>query len=183
MLKQLNKLTSASVICAVMAMSGGAAVAAEASCPTGSVTANVKGKAKTNVLADGRTLGVGKFNIHGKGPLTCSVHGVPTDTGYIHTLVCGDSVSVPGVGAIRSQLVLSSQFTAPPAFQSCSTGGFAGTFTEVSTPMYGRGIFSATGGGSVRTTGTLNCAGGVDMSMTGNLCVTTKAVTLADVDD
>ena len=162
---------------AVLALASGAASAEELPCQGRLVP--IKGKIATNALGPGETLGVLAGNIDEQLKLKCGIQGKaffnPDGSfgGFTHTLVCDDSVSVYGQ-TVHSQAVSISRYDGMPQFQSCGIPGMDlqyGSFREISDPQSGRGIFSPTGGGRLYVEGTVNCAGAVDMKVTGQVCV------------
>lgn len=103
-----------------------------------------------------------------------------TTISFIHNLVCDDSVLVtdPQTGKtdnIHSQITLNTSGRA--ALQACIPDvpqvGFYGTFTEISAPVSGRGIFQGVTKGAVVIEGTINCQGAVNMKVRGELCLRT----------
>ncbi|NMF89133.1 hypothetical protein [Aromatoleum petrolei] len=164
---------------AVLALASGAASADELPCEAPGRLVPISGKILTNALGPGDTLGVLAGKIDGMPSLKCGIHGKaffnPDGSfgGFTHTLVCDDVVPAQyGGERIHTQAVSISRFSSVPDFRSCGIPGLEfGSFTEVSDPQSGRGIFSPTGGGRLYIDGTVNCAGAVDMKFTGKVCL------------
>ena len=144
-------------------------------CPANTRAAHVQGTMKTNAVAPGETLGVAQLVVQGAGMLRCGLHGLATGpTGFTHTLVCDDNAAVANsTDTVHSQLITSSQFVPPTAFQACATpaGAIQGSFNEISDPFFGRGAFSSAGGGRIYAQGSINCAGAVDITLSGTVCL------------
>ena len=138
----------------------------------GTVTNNAFVKPGTATPPVLETVGVARVVVQGKGVLRCGLHGVSSSPGtFIDTLVCDDTVTVPNsTDTVHSQLITHTRFTVPPT-QLCASGGMQGTFKEISDPFFGRGAFSSSGGGRLYVQGTMNCAGSIDMSFYGNVCL------------
>lgn len=163
---------------AALTLASGAASAQELPCEAPGQLVPISGKILTNALGPGDTLGVLSGSADGI-KLKCGIQGKaffnPDGTfgGFTHTIVCDDVASAPyGSEKIHSQAVSISRFSSAPDFRSCGIPGLEyGSFTEVSDPQSGRGIFSPTGGGRLYIDGTVNCAGAVDMKFSGKVCL------------
>lgn len=160
-------------------VASGAAGAQELPCEAPGRLVPISGKIGTNALGPGDTLGVLTGKIDGVPNLKCGIQGKaffnPDGTfgGFTHTIVCDDVAPVQyGSDRIHSQAVSISRFASVPDFRSCGIPGLEyGSFSEVSDPQSGRGIFSPAGGGRLYIDGTVNCAGAVDMKFTGKVCL------------
>jgi len=151
----------------------------EPPCPANSTVAYVQGTVSNSAFVKPgtsglETVGVAQMVIQGKGMMRCALHGVAIGQGsFIDTLVCDDKVAVPNsTDTVHSQLITYTHFTVPPT-QTCTSpaGAVQGSFSEISDPFFGQGAFSSTGGGRLHVQGTINCAGSVDMSFYGNVCL------------
>lgn len=171
----IRGITAAAV--AVLALASGAASADERACE--GRLAPINGKIVTNALGPGETLGVLAGTLDGQLKLKCGIQGRaffnPDGTfgGFTHTLVCDDTVSALGQ-TLHSQIVAISRYDGMPQFRSCGIPGVDlqyGSFREITEPQSGRGIFAPAGGGRLQVEGTVNCAGAVDMKVSGEVCV------------
>lgn len=177
----LIRCTTLMLAAAVFAVTSGAASAEERPCEAPGRLVPIAGKIVTNSLGPGDTLGTLQGNLPASKKLKCGIQGKafmnPDGSfgGFTHSLVCDDAVPAEnGVEMIHSQAVAISRFDGLPNFSSCGIPGMDlqyGTFRETSDPQSGRGIFSPTGGGRLYIEGTVNCAGAVDMSFIGQVCL------------
>lgn len=177
----VNSLIRGMAVAAVaaLAIASGAASADELPCEAPARLVPISGRILTNALGPGDTLGVLAGKIEGLPSLKCGIQGKaffnPDGSfgGFTHTLVCDDVAPAQyGGEKIHSQAVSISRFSSVPDFRSCGIPGLEyGSFTEISDPQSGRGIFSPTGGGRLYIDGTVNCAGAVDMKFTGKVCL------------
>jgi hypothetical protein len=181
-----NKKNSLSaVVLSVLAMFAGQASAV--SCPSDTRPAEVRGEIKNNAISPGTTLGIAHVRIEDRKTLRCGVMGnggMGTDhntISFVHSLVCDDDVLVtdPQTGKtenIHSQLVMNTsgrssfQFCVPDAPEK----GVYGTFTEISVPVFGRGMFQGLTKGSVVIEGTINCQAAINMKLRGEICLRTR---------
>jgi hypothetical protein len=168
-------LTAATV---AFTVSSGAARAEERPCESPGKLVRISGTIMNNALGPGETLGTIQAHLVGSKKMECGIHGVahfnPDGTfGFTHSIVCDDRVRVENsTDTIHSQIVSLTHFDGVPDFHSCGVPGMEfGTFRDISEPQSGRGIFSPTGGGQLFIEGTVNCAGAVDMSFFGDVCV------------
>lgn len=165
---------------AVLAANTSVVQAQERPCEAPGALTRISGKISNNVITPAETLGIGSTLIVGRGKMTCGLQGRafldPDGSfgGFVHTIVCDDSVPTEGGDMIHSQIVAVTRFDGIPDFQSCGIPGVDanfGSFREISEPQSGRGIFSPTGGGRIFVEGTLNCAGMIDLTYNGEACV------------
>lgn len=156
------------------------------SCPSDTRRTEVRGEIRNNAMNPGTTLGIADLRLEDRRNLRCGIMGnggVGADANtvsFIHSLVCNDSVPVtdPQTGKTEnthSQLILHT--SGKSAFQACipdvPQAGVYGTFTEVSTPVSGRGIFQGVTKGAIIIEGTINCQFAVDMKFRGEICLRT----------
>jgi len=180
-MNSLIRCTAVVAATAVFAVTPGAASAEERPCEAPGRLVPIAGKIVTNSLGPADTLGTLQGILAGSKKLKCGIHGKaflnPDGSfgGFTHSLVCDDdALAENAADTIHSQVVSLSRFDGLPNFNSCGIPGMDlqyGTFREVSDPQAGRGIFSPTGGGRLSIDGTVNCAGAVDMSFTGQVCL------------
>jgi hypothetical protein len=154
------------------------------SCPSDTKRAEVRGEINNNAISPGTTLGIANVRIEDRKTLRCGVMGnggMGTDhntISFVHSLVCDDDVLVtdPQTGKtenIHSQLVLNTsgrssfQFCVPDAPEK----GVYGTFTEISAPGFGRGMFQGVTKGSILIEGTINCQAAINMKFRGAICL------------
>ncbi|NMG74548.1 hypothetical protein GPA25_07215 [Aromatoleum diolicum] len=173
--------SAAAVALAALALVPGAASADERPCEAPGKLVPIAGKILNNSLGPGDTLGTLQGTLAGSKKLKCGIHGKaflnPDGSfgGFTHSVVCDDTLQAENaVDSIHSQVISISRFDGLPNFGSCGIPGMDlqyGSFREISDPQAGRGQFSPTGGGRLYIEGTINCAGAVDMSFTGHVCL------------
>ena len=153
----------------------------------------VYGKIFNNAQAGGAfgTLGVvalrGDYPV---GKMKCGIVGVaatPTNPqlplAFTHTISCDDKVElpIPGNPVVHSQIAFDTQGYFHDDFAYCNgtdpSGGISTSFTEFSTPRAGegRGVFTTATGGQLVIEGTISCFGTIDMTFTGDICMTQPA--------
>lgn len=173
-------VSSAAVL--VLTAGGGIAHAQEQACAPPGVLTRVSGSFSNNAISPGETLGSGSVMVVGHQKMTCGLKGTAflrdgTLGGFVHTIVCDDEARSESGETVHSQVVSVSRFDGIPDFQSCGIPGVDatfGSFREISEPQSGRGIFSPTGGGRTSVSGTINCAGSVELTFSGEACVIPK---------
>jgi hypothetical protein len=181
-----NKTNSLSaVVLSVLAMFAGQVNAA--SCPSDTRRTEVRGEIKSNAISAGTTVGIAHVRLEDRKSLRCGIVGNggigpdATTISYIDHVVCDDDVLVtdPQTGKtdiVHSQVTLTGSGRA--ALEACipdvPQAGFYGTFTEVKTPVFGRGIFQGVTKGSVVIEGTINCQGVTSMKFRGEVCLLTR---------
>lgn len=174
------RMAMATVAVALLATAASSAGAQEQPCEPPDRLVRISGKIANNLLGPGETLGSGTAIVARHGKMHCGVQGRgfldPDGSfgGFVHTVVCDDEFRLDSGDIIHSQLISITRFEGIPDFQSCGIPGLDlefGTFRDISHPQSGRGMFSATGGGTIVIDGTVNCAGAIDMKYQGEVCV------------
>jgi hypothetical protein len=167
----------------VLSAGGGIAHAQEQACAPPGVLTRVSGSFTNNAISPGETLGSGSVVLADYQTMTCGLKGTaflsPDGAlgGFVHTIVCDDEAPSESGETVHSQVVSVSRLDGAPDFQSCGIPGVDatfGSFREISEPQSGRGIFSPTGGGRTSVRGTINCAGSVELTFRGDVCVIPK---------
>jgi hypothetical protein len=157
------------------------------SCPSDTRRIEVQGEIKNNAISPGISLGIANVRLEDRRNLRCGIMGNggigpdATTIGFIHNLVCDDSVLVTDAqtgktDTIHSQLTLNTSGTA--ALQACipnvPQAGFYGSLREMSIPVSGRGIFQGVTKGAIVVEGTINCQGAIAMKLRGEICLRTS---------
>jgi hypothetical protein len=157
-----------------------------ASCPSDTRRTEVRGEIRNNAISPGTTVGIAHVRLDDRKSLRCGIVGSggvgpdATTINFVHNLVCDDSVLVtdPQTGKtdnVHSQITLNGSGRA--ALHACipdvPQAGFYGTFTEVSAPTFGRGIFQGVTKGSVVVEGIINCQAAINMKFRGEVCLRT----------
>jgi hypothetical protein len=144
---------------------------ANATCPKNTTSLAVKGEIYDNAVAPGVTLGIVRMS--GKNSrLDCAMMGnggagPDGSINFIHTLFCANNETT------HSQLTLSTSGSG--TFQSCDpenpAAGIHGTFSEISIPLSGRGIFQGVTAGKLVINGSINCQLAIDIQFEGEICL------------
>ena len=154
----------------------------------------VTGKILNNGQAGGGFSTLGVVALNGEDPfgkMKCGIVGVSRDADaedigpdgqplpllFYHTISCDDKGKLfPGGPATHSQLTFKTKGTFTELPTACPAelgGGIAAPFIEFSQPVpgSGRGVFTNASGGLLTIEGTLNCVGTIDMTFSGNICL------------
>jgi hypothetical protein len=189
--KILEKTAVATLAAATLCGSGQLSAQAE---DCDGVLTQVNGKIFNNAQAPGGALStLGVVSLNGDSPIgkmKCGIVGVsrsadehdldeygqPLPLLFNHTISCDDKGTLfHGGPATHSQLTFHTKGTFTDYPQVCPPefGGISAPFIEYSAPITGsgRGIFTGTTKGLLTIKGTINCAGTIDMSFEGEICL------------